>query len=310
MESVLSLAELGDFDSVIPLENPDSYSMQQAIEALFVRRSENDLVLLFFSGHGFKDSNNKLYLGTRNACRNEQGELLKSSVVSAGFIYNLMNRCCSKRQVVILDCCFSGAFPKGLIAKDDSSIGIKNQLGGRGRVILSSSSSTQISLGEKSLELSPYTRYLIEAIYVGKASVNELHRYAKQKLQARFPSLRPEIYAEREGLNIIISKALDYSENKVFKMNLDAENGAIIVQKPRSKRIYENFKLDIKAIIILLLMALILSPRWLCQTLHNKWFAGGPANAWLRVRYNTANAEYAPEKRFCELIGIPIDRSK
>ncbi|MGF2035678.1 MAG: hypothetical protein RMZ43_010255 [Nostoc sp. CmiVER01] len=79
----------------------------------------------------------------------------------------------SKRQVVILDSCFSGAFAEGLSAKDDGTINIREQLGGEGRAVLTSSSSTQYSFEQQGSDLSIYTRYLIEGITTGAADLDE-----------------------------------------------------------------------------------------------------------------------------------------
>lgn len=54
-----------------------------------------------------------------------------------------MNNSRSEQQVVILDCCFSGAFATGMTAKSDGTVNIQTQLGGKGRAVLASSTSTQ-----------------------------------------------------------------------------------------------------------------------------------------------------------------------
>lgn len=118
-----------------------------------------------------------------------------------------MSNCRSKRQVVILDCCFSGAFAEGLLAKDDGGVDVKNQLGGEGRAVLTSSTSTQYSFEQQGSDLSIYTHYLIEGISTGVAdqdkdgmvSVDELHEYATAKVQEAAPAMKPEIYAVKEG---------------------------------------------------------------------------------------------------------------
>ena len=67
--------------------------------------------------------------------------LLRATAVPASFVHEIMNDSRSKRQVVILDCCFSGAFAEGLLAKDDGAVDVQTQLGGEGRVVLTSSTS-------------------------------------------------------------------------------------------------------------------------------------------------------------------------
>ena len=171
-------------------------------------------MLLFFSGHGIKDDAGRLYLGTRKTRKTPQGELVRSSAVAANFVHENMSRSRSKRQVVILDSCFSGAFAEGLSAKDDGTVDIRTQLGGEGRAVLTSSSSTQYSFEQEGEELSLYTRFLIEGIRTGEAdqdgddvvSIDELHEYASRKVREVKPELKPEIYAMREGFKIRLSK--------------------------------------------------------------------------------------------------------
>ncbi|WP_413199037.1 caspase, EACC1-associated type [Nostoc piscinale] len=215
IQRVLLHPEMGNFDSVQPLINPEPLAMQEAIENLFANRKRDDLVLLFFSGHGIKDSSGKLYFATRLTRKTSQGELVKATAVPATFVHDIMSNSRSRHQVIILDCCFSGAFAENLLAKDDGSINVNNQLGGEGRVVLTSSTSTQYSFEQKGTELSIYTQYLVEGIETGAAdsnsdgaiAVDELHNYAKQRVQETVPAMKPEIYAVKEGFKILLVKA-------------------------------------------------------------------------------------------------------
>lgn len=217
MEQVLQHSEMGNFteSDIKVLKNPDRQAMEEAIEALFANRQKDDLVLLFFSGHGIKDDQGRLYLSTSKTRKNLQGELVRSTAVPANIVQESMSRSRSKRQVVILDCCFSGAFAEGMSAKDDGSVDVKSQLGGEGRAILTSSTSTQYSFEQQGSDLSVYTRYLIEGIETGAAdqdndgsiSIDELHEYAKRKVQETAPAMSPEIYAVKEGFKILLAKA-------------------------------------------------------------------------------------------------------
>ncbi|ODH03013.1 hypothetical protein A4S05_21415 [Nostoc sp. KVJ20] len=218
IKRVLQHPEMGNFAAVKCLTNPNRQAMEEEIENLFMGlmgRRKDDLLLLYFSGHGIKDDRGRLYLGTRNTSKTPRGELIRSTSVSANFIHDRMSESRSRRQVVILDSCFSGAFAEGLSAKEDSSVDIRTQLGGEGRIVLTSSTSTQYSFEQIGEELSIYTRYLVEGIATGAGdlnedgliSVNELHEYAKRKVQEVSPAIKPEIYASPEGFNIIIAKA-------------------------------------------------------------------------------------------------------
>ena len=138
-----------------------------------------------------------------------------SRAVPAWFIHNTMNNSLAKRQAVILDCCFSGAFDPSLRAKDDGSFDLKGQLGSEGRVVLASSSSTQYSFEQKKEELSIFTRYLVEGIETGDGDVNkdgkisilELHEYATRKVQEELPHVTPKIIVLKDkGFEICLSK--------------------------------------------------------------------------------------------------------
>ncbi|NEQ26744.1 MAG: Clp protease [Microcoleus sp. SIO2G3] len=191
-----------------------SHLLRVRIEHLFGGRRRDDLLLLFFSGHGVKDENGNLYLASRATRKNEWGGLIRSSAIAARFVQEIMSDSRANRQVVILDCCFSGAFAEGLVAKDDNSVDVRRQLGGEGRVVLTSSTSTQYSFEQQGSDLSIYTRYLVEGIETGAAdldeddviSVDELHEYANIKVQKAAPAMKPEIYTVKEGYKIIIAK--------------------------------------------------------------------------------------------------------
>ncbi len=216
MRDVLQSPEIGKFDDVTFISDPDPLQMQEAIERTFSGRKKDDLALLFFSGHGAKDSNGKLYLATAITKKTDRGDLVKSTAVSASFIHDILKDSRSKRKVVILDCCFSGAFAHGLSAKDDGTVDLKSQLGGEGCAVLTSSSSVQYSFEQQGEELSVYTRYLVEGMQTGAAdlgsdgyiSVDELHEYAQSKVHEESPSMNPKIYALEEGYKIQLLEAV------------------------------------------------------------------------------------------------------
>ncbi|WP_086768033.1 GUN4 domain-containing protein [Nostoc sp. 106C] len=217
MQRVLQHSEMGDFAvaDVTVLENPPRQKMEEAIESLFSNCQKDDLVLLYFSGHGIKDDSGRLYLATNQTRKHPKGELIQTTATAASLIHEMMEKSRSRRQVIILDCCFSGAFAEGMKAKDDNSVDIKNQLGGEGRAVLTSSTSTQYSFEQEGADLSVYTRYIVEGIEKGAAdtdndgmiSVDELHEYARKKVQEAAPAMKPEIYAVREGFKIKLAKA-------------------------------------------------------------------------------------------------------
>ncbi len=216
MQNVLQNPNIAEFERVKPLLDPDAQTMREEIEIIFSGCQKDDLVLLFFSGHGIKDDRGKLYFATNNTRKKDNGKLIWSTAVAASFIQDFMSQSRCKHQVVILDCCFSGAFATGMTAKDIGNVDIQTQLGGEGRAVLTSSTSTQYSFEQQESDLSIYSRYIVEGIATGAADldsdgwieVQELHEYAKGKVQETAPAMKPEIYAVKEGFKIRLVKAL------------------------------------------------------------------------------------------------------
>ena len=171
MEGVLQHPDFGAFDEIRRLPNPGLLAMRSAIAELFGDRDTDDLVLLYFSGHGVTDEYGKFFL--TNCDTQKKGRLNKATVVEAGFVHDLMENCDSERQVIILDCCHSGAFPEGMKARDaGSTIDFEQQLGGRGRIVLTSSAATEYSFEREGEDLAIYTRYLVEGIQTGAADLD------------------------------------------------------------------------------------------------------------------------------------------
>lgn len=254
LRRVLQDPEMGGFDEVKTLANPDRQTMESEIEMFFVGCAKDDLALLFFSGHGIKDDANKLYFASRNTQKNPKGNLIRSTAVEARFVHNIMNNSRAKRQAVILDCCFSGAFDPALQTKDDGSVDLQSQLGAEGRIVLTSSSSTQYSYEQQEADLSLYTRYLVEGIETGAGdqdedgniSALELHEYACSKVQKAAPSMTPKILTLKDkGFEIILSKAKIADPKLRFRKEVQryAREGII---SPIGRRILESTRVQLK----------------------------------------------------------------
>ncbi|MEA5554236.1 GUN4 domain-containing protein [Anabaena cylindrica UHCC 0172] len=217
MQRVLQHPEMGGFaeSEIIVMPNPQKWDLENTIEKLFANRKKDDLLLLYFSGHGIIDDSGNLYLTNSQTHKYDNGNLVETSATAASLIHRFMENSRSQRQVIILDACFSGAFAEGMQAKDDSNVDINKELGGKGRAVLTSSSSSQYSFEQAEEELSVYTRYIVNGIETGAAdtdndgmiSVDELHEYARKKVQEAAPAMSPKIYAVEEGFKIKVAKA-------------------------------------------------------------------------------------------------------
>lgn len=209
------LKQVAGFDEVLVLADPDATKLAEASEYLFADKEPGDLVLLYFSGHGVKDERGHLHLAVPNTRKHASGELVRATAVSCRHIHDTMSASRSRRQVVILDCCFSGAFAEGIAPKDGGHVDLRGQLGGEGRAVLASSGSTQYSFDTSQTGLSTYTQFIVHGIASGEADLNhdgqitvdELHEYARARVQASQPAMNPQILPTREGYAIVISAA-------------------------------------------------------------------------------------------------------
>ena len=234
MKRVLENPKMGGFDEVETLTNPDPTAMQLEVQKIFADRRKDDLVLLFFSGHGITDDNNRLYLATKGTSK----DFYEATSVPASFIQNISLKSYAKRQAIVLDCCYSGAFAEGWQTKS-VGIDLEKELGAEGRVVLTSSTATQTSFQQEDQEFSLYTKYLVEGIETGAADkegngkiyAHELHDYAKAKVQEVKPKQKPEIIIDREGFNILISLAPVNDPELIFRKLVEkyATKGQIMV---------------------------------------------------------------------------------
>ncbi len=205
LAAVLEDPLMGGFEKTVILIDPDYSEMARTIDTWLGERDKDDFVLLYISGHGVKDVKRQLYFAASKTEKNKKGELTTSTAVEARKIHGWLQDCKAKRQVVILDCCFSGAFGD-LLALDDGAVDVEGALGAEGRVVLTSSSSMEYSFQQRDGDLSVYTHHLIEGITSGAAdldddgqiSTDELHRYTSRKVQEESHGMTPKMIVTRD----------------------------------------------------------------------------------------------------------------
>lgn len=164
LKAVLAAPAIGGFDVVQELHNADRTRVEGEIERQFRQAARDDLVLLYFSGHGILDALGRLYL----ALAETDVDLPVATALRAEDLRDLMETARCRRQVLILDCCYSGAFARA--AKDGGPAPAVTpetfNTQGEGRVALLSSTATQRSFeGERvqgETQRSVFTHWLVE----------------------------------------------------------------------------------------------------------------------------------------------------
>ena len=243
VQRVLQPLEMGGFDEVKQLCNPNPPVMREAIESLFSGRTKDDLVVLFFSGHLVWDDSGKFYFATTITRKSPRAELIRVSAIPISFVHNLMSNSLCQRQVIILDGCLSPISDQEMAVDAHSTVNIQTQLVGEGRVILSCFTSTENSLEPNISSHSVYTQYLVEGIQTGAADINndgwisldELHQYATNKVKIAAPALKPELYSVEDKAPILLSQApLDHPKLKYRNVAETWVTGGEISQVGRS----------------------------------------------------------------------------
>ncbi|MFN9623309.1 MAG: caspase, EACC1-associated type, partial [Cyanobacteriota bacterium] len=214
LREVLQDPELGGIppEQVRVLIDPERTGMEIEIESFYANKEPDDLLLLYFSGHGFRDEGDRqLLLSTRQSTRvskNGQSRVQRATTLPASLVRRHMEESFSQRQVVILDCCFSGFFAEGMKAKDAGTLEIEAMLGGKGRAVLTSSDAIETSRAPAEGEgLSLYTRFLVEGIQTGAADrlgrgyleAEDLHHYAKARVLEVAPTMTPQFIRTEKG---------------------------------------------------------------------------------------------------------------
>src|SRR3954470_7928582 len=214
---VLKDEAIAGFD-VTMLVNQPHYVVGEAIADFYGGAGREDLTLLYFTGHGVKDDQGRLYLAMSNTRR----EALMFTAISGAQLNEAMDASRSRRKVLILDCCYSGAFPAGRTAKSDEGVQTLERFQGKGRAVLTASDATQYAFEGDDLTgegtSSVFTRYLVEAIRSGEAdldedgdiALDELYSYVHERVVAEVPQQRPKKQEDVDG-RILIARNVHWT---------------------------------------------------------------------------------------------------
>ena len=225
LAKILGDETIGSFDEVTPLINQTESIARRAISAFLGKKKPDDLVLLYFSGHGILDDRGRLYL----ALKDTQVDLLKATSIPSSFVADEMDSCRSKRQLLILDCCHSGAFARGTKGEQKAITETTFEGSGFGRVVLTASDSTQYALeGDqiiKQTELSLFTHFLLEGLKTGEADTNhdghisldEWYDYTYAKVISETPRQVPHKWSYNQRGDLILARN-PYLKKKVAEL--------------------------------------------------------------------------------------------
>jgi Caspase domain len=210
LAAALGAPAIGDFEVDVTRDEEEPH-LRRRIARFFANRVPEDVLLLHFSCHGVKDDRGTLYL----AAPDTEIDLLDATGISAGWLNEQIDRSRSRRILLLLDCCFSGAFPLGMRSRAGDRVNVEEHLGGRGRAVISASNSMEYSYEGEQLtgEAQPsiFSEAVAEALETGRAdrdqdkwiSVDELYDYVYDRVKEKTPSQTPIKMGNVEGSFLI-----------------------------------------------------------------------------------------------------------
>jgi hypothetical protein len=195
--------------------------VELAIAEFFGAGRYGDTLLAHFSCHGVKSPTGELYFATTDTDLSDTFKLKVTGIPSA-LVRDAMEESRASLILCLVDCCYSGAFVK--LAKAADTVDLTERLGGKGRAVITASTSLQLALdGEE--EPSLFTHAVIDGLRTGEAdrdldglvSLDELYNYVHDRVTSLNPHQTPvksfdvegEVYVARRSTPVTRPAALE-----------------------------------------------------------------------------------------------------
>ena len=201
LAQVLADPDIGGFTVTTVIDQP-AQRIRLTVEDFLDGRGTGDLLLVYLSCHGLLDARRRLYFAATDTRKDRLG----ATGVDAAWVLDQLEHCRARRQVLILDCCFSGAFAHD--AKREADVSLQDRfLGhGRGRVVLTASTATEYSFEGDPTDAaitptrSVFTAALVRGLRTGAAdtdrdgqvSVDDAYAYVFDQVQAAGAAQTPQ----------------------------------------------------------------------------------------------------------------------
>ena len=103
------------------LRNASAQEVRVAVEDFFADRRPDDVLVLHFSCHGLKSPAGDLFL----AANDSRPDRLASTAIAADFVNRQMADSRAQRIALFLDCCYGGAFPRGMVVRAGGDVQVR-----------------------------------------------------------------------------------------------------------------------------------------------------------------------------------------
>ncbi|WP_063023430.1 caspase family protein [Nocardia niwae] len=215
LESVLADPKIGGFEVEV-LRDATAAECRMAIERFFRDAHGDDLLLLHMSCHGQKDLQNCLFMIGTDSMK----AYIASTGIDSAFINDQIESSRSNKTVLLLDCCYSGAyFHRRRPRSAPDSVDVTEPFFGQGRVVITASTSLQFSHESEASsrvtnEPSVFTSAVVHGLRTGAAdlngdgliSIDELYTYVHDSVKRRTPHQTPTRSVSRVQGPLFIAK--------------------------------------------------------------------------------------------------------
>lgn len=188
LSAVLRAADAGGFDEVHELVDEPCQTVRVRLNQVFRKAGSDDVVLVYFSGHGKLDVNGGLSL----VANDTQIETLESTSVAMADVFRYIHNSSSRQVILILDCCYSGAAGAEIARGDPRealAVAAKDQ---SGIFMITASGENQVAQERMQDDFGLFTKHLIAGIESGAAdedrdgaiTIDELYNYMERQVRA------------------------------------------------------------------------------------------------------------------------------
>ncbi|TDW14428.1 caspase family protein [Kribbella kalugense] len=224
LAEVLADPSVGGFEVKV-LSNESAQEIRYAVEDFFADRRPEDLLLLHFSCHGLKNSAGELFL----AVADTKPTRLASTAVAADFVNRQMADSRAQRIALFLDCCYGGAFPRGMVVRAAGEAQVQDAFakqadvgGGRGRVVITASSAMEYAFegGQLAADASKpapsvFTGAVVDGLTTGEADrdgdgwvgLTELVGFVTDRIHRVTPNQNPQMWTFGSQGELLIARS-------------------------------------------------------------------------------------------------------
>ena len=218
LQGILKDSSRGNFDSVELSLNEDFLAVRDRLSRFFHDRTPDDLLLLYYSGHGILGRGNRLFLATAGS----DLDTPRDRSISAPEIRDFLEESRAQTQVVILDCCHSGAFAEHAKAGAPAPAVTEQtfSVGDTGLYVLTAADALQFAWDgtdlrtgeEEATGFSRFTSWLVEGLEKGEAApedeqitMDALYRYLFRRARAESSFATPQRFVQGGVGDLIIT---------------------------------------------------------------------------------------------------------